>query len=127
MGSHPINLAVRFALELSALAAFGVWGWQQGDGWTAIALAVGLPALAAVIWGTFAVVGDPSRSGSAPIAVPGFVRLVLELAVFALATWALYDVGAHWLSLAMGAVVLAHYATSYDRVVWLLRHEEAPE
>jgi hypothetical protein len=32
MGSHPLNLAVRFALELSALAALGVWGWRQGDG-----------------------------------------------------------------------------------------------
>lgn len=116
-----MNLAVRFVLELSALAALGVWGWQQGDGWSAVALAVGLPVLAAVMWGTFAVAGDPSRSGSAPIAVPGFARLALELAMFALATWALYDVGAHWLSLAMGAVVLVHYLTSYDRVVWLLR------
>ena len=122
MGSHPINLAVRFVLELSTLAALGVWGWQRGDGWSAIALAVGLPVLAAVMWGTFAVAGDPSRSGSAPIAVPGIARLAMELAMFALATWALYDVGAYWLSLAMGAVVLVHYLTSYDRVVWLLRH-----
>ena len=34
------------------------------------------------IRGVFAVPDDPSRSGSAPIAVPGLARLTLEAAVF---------------------------------------------
>lgn len=80
-GAHPINLALRFALELSALAALGAWGWGRGSGWTAAALAIGLPLAAAVVWGTFAVIGDPSRSGKAPVPVPGPVRLALEVAV----------------------------------------------
>ena len=33
MGSHPINLTIRFLLELSALAAIGIWGWNQSDDW----------------------------------------------------------------------------------------------
>ena len=117
-----MNLALRFALELSALAAIGVWGWDQGSGWTAAALAIGLPPAAAVAWGTCAVVGDPSRSGNAHVPVPGYVRLALELAVFAFATWALYDMGANVLSLVFGAVVVMHYVVSYDRIAWLLGH-----
>jgi hypothetical protein len=55
MGSNPINLAVRFLLELSSLIAIGMWGWRQTDSWLRFVLAIGLPIIAAVIWGTFAV------------------------------------------------------------------------
>ncbi len=33
MGTHPINLAARFFLELVALGAMGYWwGWTLGEG-----------------------------------------------------------------------------------------------
>ena len=32
MSAHPINLALRFILELAALYALGYWGWTQHDG-----------------------------------------------------------------------------------------------
>ena len=118
MGWNPINLAVRFLLELAALAALGVWGWQQGQGWVRFVLAVGMPLLAAVLWGTFRVPNDP---GPARVAVPGVVRLVLELAIFGSAIWALADIGASSLSWMMGIVVAIHYLVSYDRISWLLR------
>jgi hypothetical protein len=121
MGSHPINLAVRFILELSALVAIGYWGWSQHAGWLRIGLAVGLPLLAAVLWGTFAVPNDPSRSGAAPVRVPGIVRLVLELAFFAAATWSFFATGLATLAWIYGVVVLIHYAVSYDRILWLIR------
>jgi hypothetical protein len=121
MGSHPINLAVRFFLELSALAAMGVWGWRQSEGWLRFVFALGIPIGAAVVWGTFAVPNDPSRSGAAPVPVPGLVRLAIELAVFAFATWALGDLGAIRLGWAMGIVVGVHYVASYDRILWLIR------
>lgn len=79
MGSHPLNLLVRFLLELAALGAFGYWGWQQAEGALAYLLAIGLPVLTAVLWVTFAVPEDPSRSGHAPVPVPGLLRLLLEL------------------------------------------------
>jgi hypothetical protein len=62
MGSNPINLAVRFLLEIAGLIAIGYWGWHQGEGFLSIILAIGLPVIAAVLWGTFAVLEDPSRS-----------------------------------------------------------------
>ena len=121
MGSHPINLAIRFLLELSALLAMGTWGWRQSDGWLRLVLAVGIPLIAAVAWGTLAVPNDPSRSGTAPIVVSGILRLGIELAVFVFATWVLYDLGLTRLSLALGIVVAAHYLASYDRILWLIR------
>ena len=66
MGSHPINLAFRFLLELAALVASGFWGWRQSDGGFRYILAIGIPVFLAVVWGTFAVPNDPSRSGKSP-------------------------------------------------------------
>ena len=120
MGAHPINLAIRFLLELSALLAMGVWGWRQSEGWFRFVLALGIPIIMAVVWGTFAVPNDPSRSGAAPIAVPGLLRLAIELAIFVLAVWALYDLGYTRLSWILGFVVVIHYIASYDRILWLI-------
>jgi hypothetical protein len=121
MGSHPINLALRFLLELAALLAIGVWGWQQGEGWLRFILALGIPIIAAVLWGTFAVPDDPSRSGKAPVAIPGILRLVMELAFFIFAAWALYDGGFIGLGWALGILVMVHYIVSYDRILWLIK------
>ena len=121
MSANPINLALRFILELAALFALGYWGWTQHLGPWRFILAFGLPLLAAVLWGTFNVPGDPSRSGKAPVSVPGAVRLLLELALFAAAIVALYAAGRTGWAALMGAVVLIHYAVSYDRIAWLLK------
>ncbi len=120
MSSHPINLAVRFLLEVAALLAIGYWGWSTGSGVLRFVLAPGLPLIAAILWGTFRVPNDPSSSGKAPVPIPGILRLLLELALFAFATWALYDAGAVQLSWILGLVVVVHYALSYDRIRWLV-------
>jgi len=122
MSQNPLNLAVRFVLEISALVAMGYWGWVWGDGALRYLLGIGLPLLAAVLWGVFAVPGDRSRSGDAPIAVPGWVRLLLELALFGFAVWGLWDAGVTTVAWILGAVVLLHYGVSYDRILWLLKH-----
>lgn len=121
MGSHPLNLAIRFALELCALASVGLWGWRQQQGWLRFLLAAGLPLLLAALWVTFAVPDDPSRSGNAPVPTPGALRLLLELGIFACAVWALHDLSYHTLTWVLGGVVLLHYITSYDRILWLLK------
>jgi len=118
LGSHPLNLGLRFLLELAALAAAGRWGWQKTDGWPRYALAAGFPLVIAALWGTFRVLGDP---GPAPVAVPGALRLAFELAVFVFAVWALADARSGGLAWAMGIITGLHYIVSYDRVLWLLR------
>jgi hypothetical protein len=89
-------------------------------------LALGLPLLAAVLWGVFAVPGDRSRSGSAPVPVPGILRLLLELLLFGTAAWCLYDTGQILLANMFGLIVLIHYIISYDRILWLLRNGKRP-
>jgi hypothetical protein len=118
MSSNPINLGLRFILEIGALLALGIWGWQKGDGWVKFLLAVGIPLIAAILWATFRVPNDP---GNAPIAVPGMVRLAFEAALFAFATWALHDSGRTPWAWAFGIVIVLHYAMSYDRILWLIR------
>ena len=121
MGSHPANLAIRFFLELMALVAMGFWGWRQGGGMTRYVLAALVPLAAADLWGIFAVPGDPSRSGSPLVAVPGALRLGLEAAFFAFAVWALYRLGNISLARTTAAALAVHYAVSYDRLAWLIR------
>ena len=120
MGSHPLNLAVRFFLEISALIAIAAWGWKQSDDWFRFVLVFSLPILIAAIWGVFAVPNDPSRSGSAPIAVPGIVRLLIEFAIFGLATWSLFNMGFIKVGWIFGIIVFVHYVLSYDRIMWLM-------
>ena len=120
MSQNPINLAVRFLLEIIALVALGAWAKAQFSGVLGIALMILIPLIAAVLWGTFNVKGDPSRSGKAPVPVPGLIRLLLELTILGSAAWALFTLNPTygWI---FGLVTLAHYILSYDRIHWLLQ------
>jgi hypothetical protein len=120
MSSNPLNLAVRFLLEIFSIAIMGIWGWKQGDTWERYVLAIGLPVFATAIWGTFAVANDPSRSGNAPVPVSGIVRLIIEFLFFGFAIWALCNMESYHLSLLLALVVIIHYIISYDRIYWLL-------
>lgn len=120
MGSHPINLALRFLLELTALGSLGVLGWLRFEGPARLVAAIGLPLLFMVLWGVFAVPDDPSRSGSAPVPVPGGARLALELGLFATAAAALHLAGFAVPGLLFASTVAAHYLMSWDRIRWLL-------
>ena len=123
MSKHPLNLALRFLLELAAIVAFGAWGYSLTEGGTKIFLAILFPLLFAVLWSVFAVQGDPSRSGKTVVQTPGPVRLILELALFAAATWMLFDLGHTLPFIIYGVVVILHYAFSYDRLAWLLKQK----
>jgi hypothetical protein len=117
MADHPLNLALRFALEIAALAALSLWGWRREPGLTRYLLALGLPFLAGTIWSVLRVPEDGPR---APIAVPGPLRLALELALFACALWALFNTGEAALAWIFAAAIALHYLLSYDRVQRLL-------
>lgn len=123
MSKHPVNLAIRFVLEVVAIGSFGVWGFRCSDEWIGYLLALLFPLLFAVLWGVFAVPNDPSRSGKTVVITPGPIRLILELALFGAAAWVLFDLDFQKLGWIFSAAVLIHYATSYDRIVWLLKQK----
>ncbi len=122
MWQNPLNQALRFLLEIAALIAVGVWGWSAGSGAARYLLALGLPAVAATLWGVFRVPDEPPAMSPAPVAVPGLVRLLLELALFAVAVWGLFDAGATTAAWLLGGIALGHYLISADRLLWLVRH-----
>jgi hypothetical protein len=76
-------LAVRFGLELAALAALAYWGFTEFDGVLAVLFGIGAPLAAAVIWGLF--VSPKARYGSATRQAVG------EAVVFGAAVIGLFD------------------------------------
>lgn len=110
------NLVLRFGLELACLLGIGVAGWQ-----VAPALGVAGSAGAAAAWGVFAVPGDPSRSGNAPLAVHGWVRLLVEAVVF-IGGAAAWLVAGRWaIAVTLTALLALHHAVALPRLRWLLR------
>jgi hypothetical protein len=75
------NLALRFFLELAALAALAYWGW--GITWV---LAVAAPAAWMALWATF---GSPK----ARVQLPDAQRIAFEAVVFGIAAVALWAAG----------------------------------
>ena len=123
MAQNPLNLAVRFALEMIALASYSYYGWTLIDGALRILPTVAFPLIGAALWGVFAVPGDKSRSGNTVVPTPGPARLLLEVGFFAAATLAMWASISVTLALTFAAVVILHYALSYDRVMWLLNKD----
>lgn len=115
------NLALRFALELAALAGLAAAAWKLGSGpsrWIAV---VAVPVTAAVVWAVFNVLDDPSRSGAAPVEVNGVVRLALELAILGGGAAAVAFAARVELGLVFAVAIVGHYLVSFDRVEWLVQ------
>lgn len=126
MAYHPLNLALRFVLELAALAAFGSYGWRMFDVPTLRFLgALALLLVAAILWGVFAVPADPSRSGNAPVPVPGWARLLLEFHFFGFAAWSLFVSDSPMLGSVLAGAATFHYLASHDRIRWLLARQQS--
>jgi hypothetical protein len=103
------NLGLRFVLELCVLAALVYWGYQAGNGtWTRIALAIGAPLLAAVVWGVF---GAPKASRQ----LHDPALLLLEIIVFGAGALALAAAGQRTLAVALALVTLLNGILMY---VW---------
>ncbi|MCA8945177.1 MAG: YrdB family protein [Planctomycetes bacterium] len=115
------NLALRFVLEVVGVIGLGLWGWHSAGGWLRYLLAFVVPVAAMLAWGTFNVRHDPSRSGKAPVPVPGVVRLLLELAVFGAGATAWMFAWNLTAGVVFAGCVAFQYATSWKRVVWLVR------
>jgi hypothetical protein len=105
------------------LVTIGYWGFDQHSGIWRSFFGIGGPVIAAAIWGAFAVPDDPSRSGPAPVPIPGVPLMVLELSLFGSAVWSLHDAGSPMLAPLMAGITMVHSALSYDRVAWLIRQK----
>ncbi len=117
---NSANLALRFLLELAALGGFGALAWSLADGWWRIVAVILALVVVMTLWGMFGVPDDPSRSGNAPVPVPGLARLGLELVILLGGGVAFYIAGYGFTGITVGALVLLHYALSVDRLIWLL-------
>lgn len=115
------NLGLRFVLELMALGGIGVGAWSLTEGVFRPLAAVLIPALAAAAWGLFNVPDDPSRSGKAPIPVPGWVRLGIELTVFAGGWVGWWTAGLTTVASIYLAGVVVHHLFGIPRTRWLVR------
>jgi hypothetical protein len=93
-------LALRFALELAALAALGTYGLHAARGPARFAVAAALVAAAAAVWGRW--VAPASRRRLADPA-----RLVVEVVFFAAAGVALAATGRVVLGAALTVVAVA--------------------
>ena len=102
-----INLALMFLLELCMLAALGYWGFTLDQG-QAVRIAVGLgaPLLAAVVWGLLM-----APRASMPLQEP--LHLILELIIFGLAIAALYAAGRPRLALVFGLIYAINVILRY--------------
>lgn len=86
--------------------------------WTPATL---VPVTAAVIWGVFNVLDDPSRSGAAPVEVAGQVRLAIEFVVLGGGAAAITYAWCRDVGIAFALLVVFHYAASISRIDWLVR------
>ena len=103
------SLASRFLLELCALGALGYWGFKPGGGTIAkVGLRIGLPLVAAVVWGTFV-------APNAPVSVPGVLSLLPQVMIFGLAAASLAATGHPRLPWVFVAVVAINAILMY---VW---------
>jgi hypothetical protein len=104
------NLALKFFLELAALAAFAVWGADSESGALAVAHAIIAPLIVALLWGRFAAPRSRHR-------LPRATRIPFELTVFALAVVALLTVGHTAAAIVLAAVMAINAAalTAFDQ------------
>ena len=100
------NDVLRFALELSMLAALAYSGFEIGDGVGGWALGLGLPALAATLWGILLAPKSQRRVGDP-------ARLAMEVLIFGGAVAALLVAGHDGLALVLGALVAIHLGLTF--------------
>lgn len=97
------NLALRFLLELAALAALAYWGAHTGSGVVRVLLAIAVPLAGAVVWGLWCAPRSQRRLAPGP-------RTVVEAAVFGLGAAGLAFAGQAGAAVAFVVVSVANWA-----------------
>jgi uncharacterized protein DUF2568 len=101
------NDGLRFLLELSALVAVAIWGYDLTDGPLRWLLAIAAPLAVAVVWGRWLAPRSPRRLLDDPR------RLALEVAVFGAAAAALVASGHTWSGVVLAAAAAVHLALTF--------------
>jgi Protein of unknown function (DUF2568) len=102
--ARNVNLALRFLLELLALAALAYWGAHTGSGTAArTALAIGAPLCMAVAWGLFA-----APRPAVQLAEP--LRFAIGLAILCLTALALAAADHPALAVVFAAIIVINAA-----------------
>jgi Protein of unknown function (DUF2568) len=101
--TRSANLAVKFALELAALAALAVWGASLPGSSASVLVAIAAPLAMAIVWGTWCAPRARRR-------LPMPSRAIVELTIFALAVVALAAAGHVIWAIVLAAVVALNAA-----------------
>lgn len=95
------NMLLAFLLEVAMLAAFCYAGWVSTNIlWVRVVLAIGLPALAILLWAVWAA----PRAGKRRLKMP--TLLIFKLVIFAVATAAWWVAGQAFIAAIFGALVV---------------------
>ena len=101
------NLLLAFIIELGMLVAFCYAGWAVTHVlWLRIVVAIALPALAIVLWATWAA----PKAGKRRLKMPAL--LWFKLGMFAAATGALWGVGEAFIGSVFGVLALVNLAVA---------------
>jgi hypothetical protein len=96
------NAALRFALEVCALAALAYWGFSTNETLAGDLIAgIGAPLAFALAWGAWI-------APKAPYRLDDPVRLLLEVTVFAIAVAALANAGSVLLAALLAVAVMVN-------------------
>jgi hypothetical protein len=100
-------LGLHFLLEIASLSALAYWGWTNHEGYERWLWTIVPPLVAVALWAIFRAPADPQ----VPIvAIPGAIRLVLELLVLSGSAVALFAADQRGLAIAMVLLILFDYA-----------------
>ena len=80
------------------------------------------PVGAMTLWGVFATLDDPSRSGRTVVPTPGPVRLLLELGLFVVGAGLLVWAELWQFAAALAVGVTFHYLAWPARIRWLMKN-----
>jgi hypothetical protein len=109
------------------LAALCYWGWSLLDNTLLqVVAAIGIPAIAAALWGIFRAPGDTSAGKPGVVPVPGPVRLLLEFALFGVAAYGLWSAGSRAAAETLLTITALHYLMTWQRARWLLTGKGQP-
>jgi len=100
---NDANLALKFVLELLAIAAFAYWGASLDGVLVSVIVGIAAPASAAALWGLFAAPRSSRR-------LPTRARVPFELGVFALAAGGLLAVDWTAVAVVFALVVIVNAA-----------------